>query len=138
MPVLAGSSAFALSEAFKWQEGLDRRPLQAKAFYATIAVSTMAGAALNFTALDPVKALYWSAVVNGILAAPVMAVVVLIAGNPRIMGRLTPSRPMLIGGWAGDACHADSERHLLLGLIRAPSPSSKPHTANDRRAGLGS
>ena len=100
VPVLAGSSAFALSEAFEWQEGLDRRPLQAKSFYATIAVSTIAGVALNFTALDPVKALYWSAVVNGILAAPVMAVVVLIAGNPRIMGRLTPSRPMLIGGWA--------------------------------------
>ena len=69
VPVLAGSSAFALSEAFDWQEGLDRRLLQAKAFYATIAVSTMAGVGLNFAALDPVKALYWSAVVNGVLAA---------------------------------------------------------------------
>ena len=100
VPVLAGSSAFALSEAFEWQEGLERRLLQAKAFYATIAVSTMAGVGLNFTALDPVRALYWSAVVNGILAAPVMVVVMLIAGNPRIMGRLTVPRPMLFVGWA--------------------------------------
>ena len=100
VPVLAGSSAFALSEAFEWQEGLDRRPLQAKAFYATIALSTMAGVGLNFTTLDPVKALYWSAVVNGLLAAPVMAVVVLLGGNPRTMGTLTVSRPMIIAGWA--------------------------------------
>lgn len=101
VPVLAGSSAYALSEAFQWKQGLDRRPMQAKAFYATIAVSTMAGVALNFSSLDPVKALYWSAVVNGILAAPVMAVLMLVAGDGRIMGRLTISWPMLALGWAG-------------------------------------
>ena len=99
VPVLAGSGAYALSETFRWREGLDRRPLQAKSFYATIAVSTMAGVGLNFTRLDPIKALYWSAVVNGVLAAPVMAVVMLIASNGRIMGRLTLSRPMRLAGW---------------------------------------
>ncbi|WP_428489078.1 NRAMP family divalent metal transporter [Rhodopila sp.] len=99
VPVLAGSGAYALSEAFRWREGLDRRLLQAKSFYATIAVSTMAGVGLNFTRLDPVKALYWSAVVNGVLAAPVMAVIMLIAANGRIMGRLTLPAPMLIAGW---------------------------------------
>ncbi|WP_428534550.1 NRAMP family divalent metal transporter [Rhodopila sp.] len=103
VPVLAGSSAYALSEAFKWRHGLDRRLLQAKSFYATIAVSTMVGVGLNFTRLDPVKALYWSAVVNGVLAAPVMTVIMLIAGNGRIMGRLTLSLPMLIGGWLATA-----------------------------------
>jgi Mn2+/Fe2+ NRAMP family transporter len=97
VPVLAGSSAYALSEAFRWREGLDRRLLQAKAFYATITVSTLTGVGLNFTTLDPVKALYWSAVVNGVLATPVMAVIVLIAGNGRIMGRLTLPRSMLVG-----------------------------------------
>jgi len=97
--VLAGSGAYALSEAFRWREGLDRRLLQAKSFYAAIAVSTLVGVGLNFTSLDPVKALYWSAVVNGVLAAPVMAVIMLIAGNGRVMGRLTLSLPMLIGGW---------------------------------------
>lgn len=99
VPVLAGSGAYALAEAAKWREGLDQRPTQARAFYATIAVSTMVGAGLSFTPLDPVKALYWSAVVNGVLAVPVMAVIMLIAGNARIMGRLTVPRPMLVGGW---------------------------------------
>ena len=99
VPVLAGSGAFALSEALSWQGGLERRLLQAKAFYATIAVSTIAGVGLNFTTLNPVKALYWSAVVNGVLAAPVMAAVMLVAGNGRIMGRLTLSKPLLVAGW---------------------------------------
>ena len=100
VPVLAGSGAYALAETFQWQEGLDFRLLQARSFYATIAVSTAVGVALNFTALNPVKALYWSAVVNGILAAPVMAVMMLIGGNERIMGRLTLSPLMRLGGWA--------------------------------------
>ena len=103
VPVLAGSGAYALSETFSWVEGLDRKMLQAKAFYATIAVATLAGVVLNFTALNPVKALYWSAVVNGILAAPVMAVIMLVASNVRIMGRLTVLTPLRIGGWLATA-----------------------------------
>ncbi len=99
VPVLAGSGAYALSEAFGWREGLDQRLLKAKAFYATIAVSTAVGVGLNFTSLNPVKALYWSAVVNGVLAAPVMAVIMLVAGNRRIMGRLSLPRPLLAAGW---------------------------------------
>jgi NRAMP (natural resistance-associated macrophage protein)-like metal ion transporter len=103
VPVLAGSAAYALSEAFRWNEGLDRKLLQAKSFYATIAVATMAGVGLNFTALDPVRALYWSAVVNGVLAAPVMAAVMLVASNKHAMGRLTLSRPMQVAGWGATA-----------------------------------
>jgi Mn2+/Fe2+ NRAMP family transporter len=70
VPVLARSAAYGVSEVFGWTEGLDHRPKEAKAFYATIAVATLGGVALNFTPIDPVKALYWSAVVNGVLAAP--------------------------------------------------------------------
>ena len=103
VPVLAGSAAYALAETLRWRQGLDRRLFQAKSFYAAIAVATMAGVGLNFTPLDPVRALYWSAVVNGVLAAPVMAVMMLIAGNARIMGRLTIPRSMLIGGWIATA-----------------------------------
>jgi NRAMP (natural resistance-associated macrophage protein)-like metal ion transporter len=99
VPVLAGSAAYGVSEVFGWTEGLDHRPKEAKAFYATIAVATLGGVALNFTPIDPVKALYWSAVVNGVLAAPVMAVMMVIAMNRRIMGRLTLPRPMLVVGW---------------------------------------
>ena len=103
VPVLAGSAAYALAETFQWSEGLDRRLRQAKAFYATLSVATLAGVALNFTALDPVKALYWAAVVNGILAAPVMAALMLVASNGRIMGRLGLSTPMRVGGWLATA-----------------------------------
>jgi NRAMP (natural resistance-associated macrophage protein)-like metal ion transporter len=103
VPVLAGSGAYALSEVFRWHEGLDRRLFKAKSFYATIAVSTLAGVALNFTSVNPVKALYWSAVVNGVAAAPVMAIVMLIAGNARIMGRLTVPAPLRIVGWTATA-----------------------------------
>jgi len=99
VPVLAGSAAYAVSEAFQWPEGLDRPPREAKAFYATIAVATMIGAALNFTALDPIRALYWSAVVNGVLAAPLMAVMMVIGVNARIMGRFTLPWYLIIIGW---------------------------------------
>ena len=106
VPVLAGSAAYAVSEMFGWTEGLDRQPREAKAFYGVIAIATLCGAALNFTALDPVKALYWSAVVNGVLSAPLMAVMMVIAVNPRIMGRLTLPWPMIAGGWLATAVMA--------------------------------
>jgi NRAMP (natural resistance-associated macrophage protein)-like metal ion transporter len=106
VPVLAGSAAYAVSEVFRWPEGLDRSPREAKAFYATIAVATMGGVALNFTSLDPVRALYWSAVVNGVLAAPLMAVMMVIAMNRRIMGRLTLPPLMAAVGWLATAVMA--------------------------------
>jgi len=99
VPVLAGSAAYAVSEAFDWVEGLDRKPRDARAFYATIAIATLTGVVLNFTGIDPFKALYWSAVLNGLLAAPLMATMMLIASNPRIMGRLVLSRMMRVMGW---------------------------------------
>ncbi len=99
VPVLAGSGAYALAETFSWHEGLDRKLFQAKSFYAAIAISTLIGVGLNFTSLDPVRALYWSAVVNGVLAAPVMAAVMLLSGNKRVMGALTLPRSMSILGW---------------------------------------
>lgn len=98
VPVLAGSAAYGVSEMFGWTTGLRRKPREARAFYATIAAATLGGVALNFTAIDPIKALYWSAVVNGVLAAPLMAVMMLIATNRRIMGRLTLPWPMIVLG----------------------------------------
>ncbi len=106
VPVLAGSAAYAVSEVFGWAESLDARPNDARAFYATIGVATMLGAALNFVGLDPVRALYWAAVVNGVLAAPLMAVMMLVVRNPRVMGRLTVSRAMSCWGWAATAVMA--------------------------------
>jgi NRAMP (natural resistance-associated macrophage protein)-like metal ion transporter len=99
VPILAGSAAYAVSESFGWVEGLDRKPREAKAFYATIAVATIAGLTLNYVGVDPIKALYWAAVVNGILAAPLMVVMMLISTNPAIMGKLAVSGRLAAGGW---------------------------------------
>ena len=106
VPVLAGSAAYAVSETFGWVEGLDRKPREAKAFYATIALATVGGMALNFSAIDPIKALFWAAVVNGVLATPLMIVMMLIATNGRIMGRLTLPMPLRIVGWIATAVMA--------------------------------
>ena len=106
VPVLAGSTAYAVCEVFQWTGGLDSRPREAKAFYGTIAAATLGGVALNFSSLDPIKALYWSAVLNGVLAAPLMAVIMLIAVNPRIMGRLTLPASMRVVGWLATAVMA--------------------------------
>jgi NRAMP (natural resistance-associated macrophage protein)-like metal ion transporter len=103
VPVLAGSAAYAISETFGWTEGLDRRPREAKAFYGAIAVATLCGLGINFLSIDPMQALYWAAVVNGLLAPPLMVITMLIARNPRVMGHLTISRGLAVGGWASTA-----------------------------------
>jgi NRAMP (natural resistance-associated macrophage protein)-like metal ion transporter len=99
LPVLAGSAAYALGEARGWPVGLARRPLQAKAFYGAIAAATIIGAILNFTPIDPIKALFWSAVVNGIVAAPVMAMMMILTMRRDIMGGFTLPRPLQAVGW---------------------------------------
>jgi NRAMP (natural resistance-associated macrophage protein)-like metal ion transporter len=99
LPVLAGSSAFATGEALGWHVGLSRKPRRAKAFYAVIAVATLIGAALNFSSIDPIRALFWSAVVNGVVAVPVMVMVMRLAGRSDAMGAFTISRGLQITGW---------------------------------------
>jgi NRAMP (natural resistance-associated macrophage protein)-like metal ion transporter len=103
VPVLAGSAAYAVTEMAGLPGSLDDKPLAARLFYATIAITTLAGAALNRVGIDPARALYWAAVVNGILAAPLMAVMMLIVRNPRAMGRLSVSNRTMILGWAATA-----------------------------------
>ena len=99
VPVLAGSGAYALGEALGWTTGLDRRPLDAKAFYGTIAVSTLVGIAINFIGLDPIKALFWSAVINGVVAVPLMVIIMLMARRPDVMGRFVLPRALWAMGW---------------------------------------
>jgi NRAMP (natural resistance-associated macrophage protein)-like metal ion transporter len=100
VPVLAGSAAYALGEARKWPIGLARKPKQAKAFYLALAGATLVGILLNFSPIDPIKALYWSAVINGVVAVPVMAIMMRLAANPRVMGKFTISPVMWTIGWA--------------------------------------
>ena len=99
VPVLAGSAAYAVCEAFDLVEGLDRKVHDARAFYGSIAVATLAGVALNFVGIDPIRALYWSAVLNGLLAAPLMATMMVISCNPDVMGRFVLSPAMRVTGW---------------------------------------
>ena len=106
VPVLAGSAAYAMGEAFGWHVGLARKFQRAKAFYATIAVAVVVGAALNFTPIDPVKALFWSAVINGVVAVPVMVMMMLLTARPKVMGRFTISLGLKVVGWAATAVMA--------------------------------
>lgn len=103
VPVLAGSAAYAVSETFGWTEGLNRKPKEAKAFYGVIVLATAGGIALNFIGIDPMKALYWAAVVNGLLAPPLMTVTMFIATNPQVMGKLVLSRRLKAVGWLATA-----------------------------------
>jgi Mn2+/Fe2+ NRAMP family transporter len=99
IPVLAGSAAYALGEAFKLPVGLAYKAHRAKAFYGTIAAAMVVGAVLNFSPLDPVKALFWSAVVNGVVAVPVMAITMMLASRRAVMGEFL-LRPLLkTVGW---------------------------------------
>lgn len=99
VPVLAGSAAYAIGEALHWPVGLARQPKAAVAFYATLGVATIMGTAGNFLPIDPIKALYWSAVINGVTAAPIMIIMMRLADNPRAMGRFTLSPTLRIIGW---------------------------------------
>jgi NRAMP (natural resistance-associated macrophage protein)-like metal ion transporter len=103
IPVLAGSAAYALGEARGWPVGLARRPLQAKAFYCAIALATLLGAAANAFALNPVQALVWVAVINGIVAVPVMALLMLMSMDVRLMGEFRISTGWRVVGWTATA-----------------------------------
>ena len=89
IPVLAGSAAYAMGESFKWPASLEKKPNQAVGFYATIAAATLAGVAMNFLHIDPIRALFWAAVLNGMLAAPLMAVIMHMAASRKVMGKFT-------------------------------------------------
>lgn len=103
VPVLAGSAAYAVTEMVGVAGSLNDKPVKARLFYGTIAVTTLAGTGLNAVGIDPVKALYWAAVVNGVLAVPLMVVMMLIARNPRAMGRLKLGPRTTALGWCATA-----------------------------------
>lgn len=100
VPVLAGSAAYAVTEMAGIAGSLDAKPLSARLFYGTIAATTLAGASLSGIGIDPARALYWAAVVNGVLAGPLMVIMMLIVRNPRAMGRVRLSPRQIATGWA--------------------------------------
>src|SRR5438445_1959362 len=106
VPVLAGSAAYAIAEARKWPVGLGRKPEKAKGFYATLTIATMVGAALNFSPINPIKALYWSAVINGVVAVPVMVAMMHMTANPKVMGKFPVHDGLRLVGWMATAVMA--------------------------------
>ena len=101
VPVLASSAAYAVAEAFGWPEGLERHWFEARRFYAIIGIATVVGTGLDFTPIDPMKALYWSAVINGVVAVPIMAGMMLLASKKEVMGNFTSGRKTCWFGWGG-------------------------------------
>ena len=114
LPVLGGSAAYALGEALKWPVGLERKAKEAKAFYSVLTVATFIGLALNFTKIDPIKALVWAAIINGITAAPVMCFAMILASRRKVMGKLTLPLYLKILGWSATAIMALAAVGMLL------------------------
>ncbi len=103
LPVLAGSAAYAVGEALAWRVGLNNEPRKARGFYGIITAVTLIGLGLNFAHIDPIKALFWSAVINGVVAVPIMALMMLLGQNKKVMGDFTLNTRQRVLGWLGTA-----------------------------------
>jgi len=114
VPVLAGSAAYAVAESFKWRHGLDRKLREARGFYAIIAFATLGGIALTFSPIDPIKALFWSAVINGVISVPIIFVMMLLAGSPAVMGEFASSPRLKFAGWLATAVMAAAVCAMLV------------------------
>ncbi len=103
VPVLAGSGGYALSEAMGWKWGLERKAKDARAFYSVIAVSVLLGLFIQYSPISPMKALFWSAVIKGVVAVPLMAVIVALASKKSVMGPFVATRSLIVLGWIATA-----------------------------------
>jgi NRAMP (natural resistance-associated macrophage protein)-like metal ion transporter len=114
VPILTGSSAYAVAEALGWKHGLDEKPRRAKLFYAMIILPTLIGMLVNFTGLNPIRALFWTAVINGFLAPPLLVVIMLIANNRKVMGHRVNGRWANLVGWTTTAAMFAAALGLVL------------------------
>ena len=103
VPVLASSGAYAFSEAMGWNSGLEFKANDAKGFYSIIAISVLLGLVIQYSPISPMKALFWSAVINGVIAVPLMVVIILLVSKKSVMGKFTASRPIILLGWVAVA-----------------------------------
>ena len=117
VPVLAGSAAFAVSEVEGWPRGLEYKPRQAVRFYTIIVAATAAGVTLDWADVNPIKALFWSAVLNGVVAVPLMAAMMIVASRKSVMGKFTCSRPLAIFGWGATAVMAAATLLFFVSLL---------------------
>jgi Mn2+/Fe2+ NRAMP family transporter len=114
VPVLAGSGAYALAEAARWPFGLERGVRAAPAFYSVIAVSVLAGLVIQYSPISPMRALFWSAVINGVVAVPLMVVILLLASKKSVMGVYTASVSLLVLGWIATAVMGVAAVRMLI------------------------
>lgn len=106
VPVLAGSAAYAFGESRGWKCGLENKPWEAVGFYSVIGAATLLGVGIGFSPLDPVKALFWSAVINGVAAVPIIAAMMWVASRRRLMGGFRAGGPLIVLGWLATAVMA--------------------------------
>lgn len=118
VPVLAGSAAYGVAETFRWHASLESQPEKAKQFYGVLAVATLIGLALNFVGLNPIRALFWSAVINGVVSVPLMVVTMRMAANRKVMGEFTLPRYLRVMGWVATAVMAAASIGLFSTLGR--------------------
>ena len=117
VPVLAGSAAFAVAESFRWRQGLDLTPLRGARFYGVIAAATLVGVGLGFTRLDPIKALFYAAVINGVISPPIMLVMMRMASNPKIMGEFVVTRRLRVLGWVATTVMATAVAAMFIQML---------------------
>ncbi len=117
IPVLAGSTAYAVGEGRRWRVGLDRKPREAAAFYGVLALAAAIGIALNFTSINPISALYWSAVINGVLAVPVMILLMIMSRRKDVMDQFVIKGPLYWLGWLSTAAMALSVIAMGVGFF---------------------
>jgi NRAMP (natural resistance-associated macrophage protein)-like metal ion transporter len=117
IPVLAGATAYAVGEGRRWPVGLARKPKEAAAFYSVLTLSAVIGIALNFTSINPISALYWSAVINGVLAVPVMVLLMIMARRRDVMGHFVVGGPLYWLGWLSTAAMLLSVLAMAVGFF---------------------
>jgi NRAMP (natural resistance-associated macrophage protein)-like metal ion transporter len=116
IPVLAGSAAYAVGDSRGWKCGLDNKPWEAVGFYSVLGVATLLGIGIDWSGFDPIKALFWSAVINGVIATPMMVVMMLVVGRPSTMGRFRAGPLLRTLGWATTAVMAAATLAMLVSL----------------------
>jgi Mn2+ and Fe2+ transporters of the NRAMP family len=114
IPVLAGSAAYAVGKAQGWQTGLENKPWEAKGFYAVTGTATLLGIGIDWSPLEPIKALFWSAVINGVVAVPIMAVIMVVVSLRHTMGDYTASPALKIFGWAATGVMAAAALAMVI------------------------
>jgi len=114
VPVLAGAGAYALADSMGWRYGLNRKWSDAPGFYGVIALSVLAALVLQYSPIDPMKGLFWSAVINGVVAVPLMAVIILLVSKKSVMGPFTASRTLVVLGWIATAVMGTAAVRMLI------------------------